>query len=295
MDERAIAAEAEHQYLNGQFRTTFAALLAGFEKLNAEAVARADCELDLCYGPAERQAFDYFPASGPCRGTLLYFHAGYWHSRDKSGFRFLAPAFNASGLNLALVNYPLCPGVSIAELVQACRAAPAAVASHVADKLGTPASPLIVAGHSAGAHIAVELALGMEACASVAKVAKAPSTIDPVVAAPISAVAAFSGIYDLTPLLTTSLNRTLRLDAESAFAASPLHRVAVGAPLALFAVGADETPAFIAQSKAMHDAWCGAGNRSRLVFVEGADHFSLLQQLARRDSALHAAVLGLAV
>ena len=111
---------------------------------------------------------------------------------------------------------------------------------------------------------------------------------------PISAVAALSGIYDLAPLVATTLNAKLRLDAASAAAASPLTRVRAGAPPALFAVGADETPAFIAQSTRMHEAWQAAGNRSELQQVAAADHFSLLQQLVQPGSALHAAVVDLA-
>jgi arylformamidase len=282
--------DAEHQYLGGQWRPGFPTLLAGFEKLGAEAVAASDCALDLRYGPRERETFDFFAAKGACRGTLLYFHAGYWHSRDKSGFRFLAPAFNASGLNVAFINYPLCPGVSLAELVQACRAAPAAVAAHAASRAAGPlASRLVVAGHSAGGHIAVELALDSAASAARARDAAAPPA-----AATIAAVAAFSGIYELAPLLTTSLNEKLRLDAESAAAASPLRRAAAQAAPALFAVGADETPAFIEQTRSMHAAWGAAGNRSRLEIVAGCDHFSLLQELATPTSALHRRVAGLA-
>ena len=129
MSTAAIDLDSEHQYVTGQFRPTFPALLADFAARSAAAVATAGCELDLRYGAAERQTFDFFAARGSCRGTLLYFHAGYWQSRDKADFRFIAPAFNDSGLNVALVNYPLCPEVSLAELVQACRAAPAAVAA----------------------------------------------------------------------------------------------------------------------------------------------------------------------
>ncbi len=280
MHADAIDPEAEFQYVSGQFRPSFPTLLAGFAAHNAAAVAHSDCMFDVRYGPRTRQTFDFFTARAPCRGTLLYFHAGYWQSRDKSGFRFIAPAFVECGLNVALVNYPLCPDVSLAELVQACGMAPAAVAAHAAVSGGN-AGPLIAAGHSAGGHIAIELALAASADA-------APSRPR------IAAVVALSGIYDLMPLIATTLNRNLRLDADSAAALSPLHRAAPGAPPAVFVVGAAETPAFIEQSRRMHEAWMATGNRSHLQIVDGADHFSLLLQFTQPGNALHTEVVALA-
>jgi arylformamidase len=94
----------------------------------------------------------------------------------------------------------------------------------------------------------------------------------------VEAVIAISGIYELAPLLATSLNEKLRLDAAEAHAMSPLHRVAGALPPALFMVGGRETPEFRAQSEAMHRAWQRAG-RSTYREIEGADHFSVLRAL----------------
>ena len=136
------------------------------------------------------------------------------------------------------------------------------------------------------AHIAVELALGAAAASG--------AGADATAATPLAAVAALSGIYNLAPLLGTTLNQTLRLEPASAAAASPLRRVAAHLAPALFAVGADETPAFIEQTRCMHAAWRSAGNRSRVEIVAGCDHFSLLRELANPSSALHAGIVALA-
>lgn len=267
----SLDADAEFQYVSGQARPSFAALLAEFEARSADAARTEVCRLDLAYGTGPRETFDFFAAVGRPRGTLLYFHAGYWQSRDKASFRFLAPAFTRAGLNVALVNYPLCPGVSLGALIEAAGASIGPVATHA--RGGGPGSlPLILSGHSAGGHIAVELAL---------EHAGGPQ------ASAIAGVLALSGIYDLSPLVRTSLNRNLMLDAASARAHSPLHRPKPGCPAALFVVGQDETSAFLEQSRDMRDAWRQAGNEAALDITPGADHFSLLRQLADRDSALH--------
>lgn len=206
-----------------------------------------------------RQVFDFVAGTAPWRGTLAYFHVGFWQSRDKFLFRFIAPLLAGRGINVALVNYPLCPDVTLPQFVAATRAAVPAVQAHSA-AAGRGGAGLIVAGHSAGGHIAVELALSEWQAAS-----------------PICGVAALSGVYNLEPLLETPLNDKLRLTRPVARAMSPVHRARTGRPPALFVAGGSETPAFQAQSAAMHDAWRRAGNVSEHLIVEGADHFSLLR------------------
>ncbi|OUM02388.1 alpha/beta hydrolase [Variovorax sp. JS1663] len=263
--------DPQYQYVQGQARASFPALLADYQARGDAAVAAGPCQLDLRYGPLERQRFDFFPARGWPRGTLVYFHAGYWQSRDKSGFRFIAPAYAEAGLHVALANYPLCPDVSVAALVDAAKACLPAIRAQAGEDL-----PLLLSGHSAGAHIAAELALG-----------RLPG--DPAVAG----VAALSGIYDLAPLVATTLNEKLQLDAASARACSPLHRVRAGVAPALVAVGGAETSAFLAQAQDFHRAWTAAGNPGALHVEDGADHFSLLEAFASPDAALFGRVLAL--
>lgn len=252
-------AEATAQYLTGQMHPHHGPLLEAFQRESDAAVAAHHPALDLRYGPHPRQAFDLFVGTEPARGTLAWFHPGYWQARDKAQFRFLAPGFLARGIDVALVNYPLCPDVTLAELVAATRAAVPAVLAEAARR-GRGGTALVAAGHSAGGHIAAELALS-----------------DWGGAAPIAAVAAWSGVYDLAPLLGTPLNAKLRLDTDTARALSPIRGVRAGMPPALFAVGGAETAAFRNQSAAMAAAWRAAGNTADLLVVPDADHFTLLR------------------
>jgi arylformamidase len=85
------------QYLTGQLRDAYDALLASFDKASEECVAQLSPQLDIRYGSASRQTVDVFPARDGCLGTVLYFHVGYWQSREKSS-RFLARSFVESRL-----------------------------------------------------------------------------------------------------------------------------------------------------------------------------------------------------
>lgn len=254
----------QHHYLTGQMRESFGPLLAGYEQLNAQALAQGGWTLDLPYGDHARERLDVRPVDAP-RGTVLYLHAGYWQSRDKAQFRFLAPVFNALGWDMALANYPLCPEVGVPRTVESAVQALRQLAHHQL-RQGRH-GPVVLCGHSAGAHLAVELALRLAAGRLEIPVR-------------LAGVVAISGVFDLRPLLHTTLNDKLQLDAAQALACSPCLRPQPRAVPALFLVGETETAAFHAQSQDMARAWRAQGNQAQCESVAGADHFSVLQHLA---------------
>lgn len=257
----------QFEYIDGQLRPAHAALFERIAVANHQAIKDGQPKLDISYGPHPRQTMDLYRTRGDRRATVAYFHAGYWQSRDKSGFRFLAPSLAADGFDVALVNYPLSPDMGISEIVTACYAAlPALVAL-------TENAPLILIGHSAGAQIAIELGM-------LAK--NADWTVN--------GILAISGVFDLVPLIGTSVNEKLGLDPASARAASPLHRAEPGAPPAIFAVGGHETQAFRDQTAAMSEAWSRIGNSAAIVAIPDADHFSILDELCRDKGLLRTAV-----
>jgi len=49
---------------------------------------------------------------------MMFIHGGYWRSLDKKDFSFLAPAWVDAGVSLAVVNYDLCPKVTMEEIVR---------------------------------------------------------------------------------------------------------------------------------------------------------------------------------
>jgi len=259
MSEATDPAGTAHQYGDGQRRLHHPALLERFRRDGAAALAAPGVRRDLRYGDHPRCRFDLFPApdAGADAPLLLFLHAGYWQGRAKEEFAFLGPALAARGWRAALANYPLCPETSLDGIVAAIRPLPAAV---LAAAGGAPGG-LVLAGHSAGAHLAVELATGPGAPA-------------------VSAVLAVSGVFDLRPLLGTPINRALGLDHDAAARRSLPHRVPAGMPPAAMLVGGAETPAFVAQNAAMAAAWRAAGNPAHRATVPGEDHFSVLDALA---------------
>ena len=252
--------------------------LARWAADSVAARARLEARLDLRYGRAAQQTIDLFP--GGTRGTLLFIHGGYWRALDKSDHSFVAPPLVANGIGVAVLNYDLCPQVSIAHIVEQCQEAVLWLRRE-GPRHGLSAQRLIVAGHSAGGHLAAMLvATDWAAHGSPGAVAGA---------------VAISGIFDLEPLLEVSINSDLQLDAAQARALSPVHlRPPVAVPL-LLAAGADETSAFIAQSWRLWERWsdCRPPGRDGPLLIAARHHFSVLTDLSDPTSTLCGALLAL--
>lgn len=264
MTDVAIDPLQEEAFVTGQWRAHWPDILARLEAAGAVVAASPGFAADVAYGPHPRQRYDLLPGRGAVRGIVAYFHPGYWQMRDRTIGRCVLPVFANLGFDAATVGYPLAPEASVGEITEAVRAVVPSLLAETRRRHGR-ALPIVAAGHSAGAHLAVELATTDWAARGLA-----PS--------PIAAVVALSGVYDLEPLIATTLNAALRLDEASARAASPIHRAgALGAP-ALFAVGAAETAAFRDQNARMGEVWRAAGHPARTFESDGDDHFSLIER-----------------
>ena len=85
--------------------------------------AALNCRLDIPYGDDATEKLDLFFAEESTR-WLLFIHGGYWRSMDKRDYSCIAPNFVAAGINVAVINYALCPQVTIATITEQCRRRP---------------------------------------------------------------------------------------------------------------------------------------------------------------------------
>ena len=120
------------------------------------------------------------------------------------------------------------------------------------------------------------------------KIAGAPADL-------VRAGVAISGVFDVAPLVGTSLNEALRLDQAAARAASPLFWPPPPKGRSLVAaVGGAESAEFLRQSRDIVAAWKRAGVASEYLEVSGTNHFTVVEALTDPDSALSARVAALA-
>lgn len=229
---------------------------------------------DLEYGPLARNRLDFFPAMGKCRGFILYIHGGYWQRGDKSVFSYVAEPFVRNGFSFALMNYQMCPDVRLTEIAPQARMAVAWLWRN-AEELAIPRHNFNIMGHSAGGHLTVEMIF-----------THWPAVDNSFPAELLNAGVAVSGIYDLEPILYCSENNGLRMNAEEARNASPIHRKPVLDMPHLVTYGLNEPPDMHRQSQAYVKKMGAHFTSLKCLPIPGADHFETVDVLADNKSEL---------
>lgn len=240
----------------------------------------------LAYGAAASNTLDLFvppraAADVALPPLLLFIHGGYWQELSKNESLFAADGCLADGAAFAAPDYTLAPAASVAQMVRECRSALRWLHGHEAE-LGFDAARIVVAGSSAGAHLAAMCCLRGW-----------PGDADLPAGLPAAAVLV-SGIYELAPLIGTGINDALALTPGSAAAVSPIRFGLQGFPPTVVCWGEIETDAFKQQSLAFVQAIGDAGAGTPQVFeLAGRNHFDAIRDLARAGTALGDATLRL--
>jgi arylformamidase len=242
-----------------------------YVRASALARTRLDCRLDLSFGPSPAETLDLFPSAAPGSPVVVFIHGGYWRALGSKEFSFVAAGLVPHGVTVAIMNYGLCPAVTIAEITGQSHAAVAWLAGNAWRFSGDPTS-IFAAGHSAGGQQVGMLLSDSKEAARTAGAIKGGITI--------------SGLFDLRPLQRSWLQPTLRLTEESAAAQSPLLRIPRRAAPLLVSVGGDESDALRAQSQDYLAAWQAAGLAGELVAQPGRNHYDAIYGLADPQSAL---------
>ena len=141
------------QYNNRARIPEHPAILREWDERSHHARASVACTLDLAYGAEPSERLDVFAPRATGAPVLVYIHGGYWRALDKRDQSFVAPPFVAAGAMVVLPNYALCPAVRIEHIVLQLVRALAWVWRHAAEH-GGDRSRIVVAGHSAGGHLA---------------------------------------------------------------------------------------------------------------------------------------------
>jgi acetyl esterase/lipase len=233
--------------------------------------ATARVKADLAYGPSARERYDWFEPAVPAKGLLIFIHGGYWMNFDKSFFSRFAAGALAHGWRVAIPSYDLCPAVRITEIGRQIARCVAACAAHAS-------GPIVLAGHSAGGHLAA-----LMACAE--------GPLAPELRSRLARIVGIGGLYDLRPLLRTAMNDTLRLDAAEAAGQSPALLTPVAGTTLVAWCGGAELPEFRRQNALIANVWRGMGAAVAVFEDPGRHHFDVLDALADPASPLCAAAL----
>jgi arylformamidase len=254
--------------------------IEGWIRRSKAATAELACELEVRFGPTIEEYCDVFPA-GEGAPVHLFIHGGYWRRFSARDHAFLARPLVRAGLTTVIMNYALCPKVSLDEIVRQTRAAVAWTYAH-AGRFGADPGRLTLSGHSAGAHLAV-MALLTDWAADYGL----PPDL-------IKGAVAISGVYELGFLPWCYVQPKVQASWAQVDRLSPMRHLPASAPPLLVAVGGRETTEFRRQSRDFHGAWCAAGLVGSFLEPDGCDHFTVVEELERPDSELHRGLIDLA-
>lgn len=144
---------------------------------------------DVPYGDDPRQRLDLYAPDAASRRpwpVLVFFYGGGWDSGARGQYEWAAHALAARGFLVAAPDYRIVPGVHFPAFIEDAAAATARVAEIAGGYGGDPARFGVI-GHSAGAHLAMMIALDRRYMAAAGQ----PDLI--------KAAAGLAGPYDFLP------------------------------------------------------------------------------------------------
>lgn len=237
-------------------------------------------ELRIPYGPTLDEFVDVFPSQTPGSPVLVFIHGGWWRSMQSTDFHMVARGPVDLGVTVVMVNYSLCPKVSVSEITRQNRAALAWTYRNIERFNGDP-DAIVIAGHSAGGH-----QVGMLSVTDWVGEYGLPSDI-------VKGGVPISGLFDLRPFRYSWLQPKLLLTHETIVRESPIDLVETSPqlPPLLVTLGGDESAEFHRQSREFMEVWARFGGKATAFDQPGKDHISAIAGLEHADSDFCRAVV----
>jgi len=233
--------------------------------------------LGVKYGAGPGDVVDMFNEKCMSKKMMVYLSGGYWQELSGEISAYTVGPLVDSGHCVAVVHYDRAPSQDMGGIVDQVERAAAWLVRYAKERGMT----VWLSGHSAGSHLcAMILSSGWYEGLPV----KERSIIRGVVH--------LSGVFNLVPLLNTSVNIPLKMTKFQAEQFSPLHqinldRLSTGAHLQhLVVVGENDSPAFRQQAEQYVGELKARGFMVTLTVKKGEDHFSLVERLMDVDYSL---------
>jgi acetyl esterase/lipase len=214
------------------------------------------------YGPHPRQAFDVYRPDRPGNApVLVYFYGGNWNSGRRQDYAFIGKTFAARGFLTILADYRIMPEYTYPAFIEDGAVA-VRVARARASEWGGASGPVYVAGHSAGAYIAVMLGASSRWGAR----------------QHIAAVVGIAGPYDFYPFTNPVTVATFGRAADPR-STQPVAVAEAGAPPMLLLQGAADTTVLPRNSGAMARRLRAQGNSVQEILYPGVGHIEIMTAL----------------
>ncbi len=236
---------------------------------------------DIAFGALARQKLDvYIPTvstdqsqasiktSKPLRKVIIFFYGGNWDSGEKENYKFVAEALASAGHVVVIPNYRVYPEVLFPELM----VDPALIAKWVKTNIhqyAGDANQVFLGGHSAGAHLAVMLAVNPEYLASVSL---KPNDFVGVIG--------LAGPYDFLPLTSNRL-KTIFGNNEQQWKSQPINFADGKNPPLLLAVGLKDGTVWPRNSYNLAKKIKANNGKVKVVEFSEYGHIDMVAKLAK--------------
>ncbi|MCU0891115.1 MAG: alpha/beta hydrolase [Sandarakinorhabdus sp.] len=218
------------------------------------------------FGDDPRQKLDVWApkAAAGALPVIVFFYGGSWNSGIRDGYGFVARALAARGFVVVVPDYRLVPQVRWPAFVEDGAAALKWVQANIADHGGDPAR-VAVMGHSAGAHIALLLALDRRWG----------------VAGAIRAAVGLAGPADFLPFVAGGVAEAALGNAPDLADTQPIHFARGDAPPLLLLHGADDTTVLPRNSRRLANAISDLGGKAEARVYPDLGHIGILLALSK--------------
>lgn len=184
---------------------------------------------DIAYGDGPRARLDiYAPRRSGSYPVVVFFYGGSWEEGDRGAYRFVGTALAERGIVTVIPDYRVYPEVRFPGFLEDAAQAVRWVRKSIGDH-GGDAARIVLAGHSAGAHIAAMLALDQQWLRG--------AGLDP---RDLSGLVGLSGPYDFLPLRSETL-KTIFGPEQTRDRTQPINFASAAAPPSLLVAGAKDT------------------------------------------------------
>lgn len=213
----------------------------------------------LPYGEGERRTLDIYTPDGASNApVVVFFYGGRWQDGSKEDYLFTGQALASRGFVTVIADYSLYPDARYPAFLEDGAEAVRWVQSHITTH-GGDARNVTLAGHSAGAYIAVML--GLDSHYNI----QARNVIG------------IAGPYDFFPFEDADIKDIFLTGA----ATQPINHVRTNAPRMLLATGDADTSVYPRNTRALAEKLRASGNEVEEIYYPGIGHIGIILSLSR--------------
>ena len=233
----------------------------------------------VAYAPGARHKLDIYrplrgmPKARPRESNgspiAIFFYGGNWQQGERAQYEFVGRALARKGVTTVIADYRLYPEVKFPDFMDDAADAYAWVARTLAKRVDGKLRPIVLIGHSAGAHIAALLTLDKSYLA--ARGADVPQP---------TALIGLAGPYAFDPTTWPS-TKAVFSDVKDPNVARPVAFAKNGGPPTLLMHGLNDDTTKISNMRDLAKALKASGTDVQTLEFSNIGHLSILTAIAK--------------